>query len=200
MGRQRKRLSFIGQTGAGKSTIAEMIYLERVRKFNEPFVIYDKSGQGRWKKYPAISLQQFRGIKSGVPNCVYRIHPEEDWQDFFEVMFTYYRRGMALCEDAGHYLPDKKDDDIYSNIISLRHPDHDIDIGFTTHAISETPRFILRHSNELLLWKTGDNWKDVQDRIRNDKIEEVRKVFDYVNASSDPHEFDRVVLNQTGKY
>lgn len=197
MGRQRKRLSFIAQPGSGKSTIAEDIFLARVKKFNEPLVIFDPSGQGRWRKYPEIDLDLYRRIKKGRP-AVYRVSAAA-WEDFFEVTFTYYRSGMVLCEDAGHYLPDKKDDAIYSNLIALRHPDHDIDIGFTTHNIAETPKFLLRNSNELFLGKTGDNWKDCKDRIRNDKIEEVKAAFDFVNASDNPHEFKRIILLQTGK-
>lgn len=193
MGRERKRLLFTGQTGTGKSTLAEKIFLPRVQKYKEPWAIYDPNQQAIWRKYPAIDLSKYKRMTSGI----YRII-SPSWEDFFEVTFTYFKNGCVYCDDAGPYLPDKKDDDIYPNLIALRHPDHNIDIGFGTHAISETSKFILRNCHEMFLGKTGDNWKDCKDRISDHKVDLVRSAFDNVNADPDPHAFERIVILKTG--
>lgn len=194
MGRQRKKVSFIGQPFVGKSTQIEKMLLHRVELTGEPWIIYDPSRQARWLKYAEISLNMYKGMRKGI----YRITPEVEWQEFFDATFNHFKGGQVLCEDAGHYLPERKDDEIYSNLIALRHPDHDIDITFTTHNITETPKFLLRNANEVILFKTGDNWKDCRDRIRDDKVDEFEKAFIEVNADPDPHAWRRITLLKTG--
>lgn len=193
MGRGRKRLLFCGGTEKGKSTQIEKLVLHWCNKYKEPCIILDPNRQARWFPYPAINFELFKGLTKGI----YRINTDE-YRKFFDIAFNYYRHGIIVAEDASNFLTSQKDEVIFPNLVALRHPDHDVDIVFTTHSISETPKYIFRQLNEVILFKTGDTWEDAETRIPDDKKEEFRTKFKIVNEHEDNFHFERIILQKTG--
>lgn len=193
MSRGRKRVAFVGGTEVGKSTqIALMLEHPRVKA--EAIIIYDENRQKKWIHLPEITMDQWRGMISGF----YRI-TDPDYEMFYEILSEKYKRGWkgtVVHEDAGVALGAQKNPKLFKNIIGLRHKETDLVKVF--HALKEVPPYIMRQLNDLILFKTGDNWKDVADRFPDDKVEEVRKAFEFVNSSPNRHIFKRITLRATG--
>jgi len=193
MGRGRKRILFCGGTEKGKSTRVEEMILHRNKKTGEPVIILDPNRQQKWFPYPAINFDLLKGMKKGI----YRINTE-DYETFFSIVFKYFQHGVVVAEDASNFLTAQKNEKIYPNLIALRHPDHDVDIVFITHSLSETPKYIFRQLNEVILFKTGDTWDDAEVRIPDDKKEIFKKKFISVNQDKDQYACRRIIIQKTG--
>lgn len=194
MSRGRKKIGIFGATETGKSTDAEKIALPRNIKFDEPIIILSPNRQIKWEKYGEITLEQLKGMKKGV----YRIHTT-DFKKFFNIIYNYFQHGVVIAEDATGFLTPQVDTDIFSVIVGLRHPDHDVDILFILHAISRTPMYIIEQLDEIILHKTGENWENIKDRIPFVIREEFKAAFIKVNTDPDPFAKARIIIKKTGK-
>lgn len=196
MGRERKRLLFIGRTQVGKSTKVKMMILHRHQRTKEPVIILDPNNQKTWWEYPQITLEQLPKLQGGV----YRIVTMK-YKDFFNTVYNKWRPkkgAQVVGEDASNYLTPQQDMDIYPNLIGLRHPDHNMDFTGITHSIYRTPGYIIEQANEVILFKTGDVWNKCTDRIPDNVKEEFKKAFDEVNADPDPYAYRRIIISKTG--
>lgn len=188
-GRGRKRVLFIGGTQVGKSTqITKVIEAD-----NEPVIIHDNNNQVKYWKYPEISLEQFANQKSGK----YRILTDDHEAFWYTARNGEFKGGKIISEDASVYLTPQKNMKIYPNLISLRHPDYDCDIILVAHAVQDMPEYIIRQANEIVLFKTGDNWKTIRDRFPDHVRAEAERIFNEVNNSEDPHIFRRIIIRST---
>lgn len=193
MSRGRKRVAFIGGTEVGKSTqIKKMIDVPRVS--NEGIIIYDENYQKAWQNVTEINMQQWEGMKKGR----YKIS-DPDYKKFYSIASEKYKRGWAgtiIHEDAGNALGPQKDDALFRNLIGLRHKA--TDLIFVFHSLADTPAYVMRQLNEIILFKTGDSWSKVADRPPDDKVEEVKAAFEFVNQSPNRFAWKRVILRPTG--
>ena len=101
-----------------------------------------------------------------------------------------------IGEDSSEYFPPQKITAIYKNIVGLRHKGQDLALIF--HAIAETPGYIIRQANEIILFKTGDNWEHVKDRFPVHQQEMVKEAFDFVNTHPNKYIWKRIILQKTG--
>jgi ABC-type sugar transport system ATPase subunit len=189
MSRSRKKIGITGGTDVGKSSAAEAIALVRNKQFDEPIIILSPNRQAKWEKYSEITLEQFKYMKKGI----YRIHTT-DFKQFFSIANQYFKHGVIICEDATAFLTPNVDKEIFAIITGLRHPDHDVDIIFVTHAIYRTPSYIIEQLDELILFKTGETWDKVQIRIPDNLKEEVKAAFIEVNSSPDFYAKKKILL------
>lgn len=192
MGRGRKRLIVCGATETGKSTIIKELIAPRIGI--DAMIVHDINQQEAWYHLPEISLDEFARMKTGM----YRT-TDMDYEKFFSIAFNNFRHGTIISEDATNYLGDKPNRSIMPNLIGLRHPKHDVDIIMVTHSLMDTPKYIIRHANELILKKTGDVWNDVKGRFEQ-KREEVFQAFTKLNDPKNPFPYDweRIVIHKTG--
>lgn len=193
MARGRKRLGFIGGTEKGKSTQIKKMILHQNKTFGEPIIILDENNQECWWEFPEITLDQYKRMKKGI----YRI-VTSDYKEFFKITFNHFQGGHVVGEDSSNYFTSQKDMDIFPNFIALRHADHNNDFTAVTHSIMDMPPYITRQLNEIFLFKTNDVWKMVKDRFPDHLQEEVKKVFDRVNAHESQYYFERIILQKTG--
>jgi energy-coupling factor transporter ATP-binding protein EcfA2 len=177
MSRSRKIILIIGATETGKSTAAEEMALVRNERYKEPIIILSPNRQVKWLKYGEINLDDFSRMVKGI----YRIHTGA-FNNFFSIAFKNFKHGVIICEDATAFLTTQRDDEIFAIITGLRHPDHDCDIIFVTHAAYRTPAYIFEQADELILFKTGETWDNIKQRIPDSKKEEVKAAFMEVNA------------------
>lgn len=188
-GRGRKKVIVIGGTERGKSTQINKIIDSR----SEAVIVHDTNNQKKYWHLPEITLQQFKQQKSGKYRC---LHP--NYEEFFQAAFDHFKHGMVVSEDASNYLTPQKNMKIFPILIALRHDDHDDDIIFVTHSIADTPKYIIRQCNEILLFKTGDVWDDVKGRFDLDVRDQAEKAFNEVNNSSFQYIFRKIVILKTG--
>lgn len=193
MARSRMRTAFIGRTRTGKSTMVEQIVKARHEKHKEPAIILDPNRQTRWFPYPAIDFDLLPKLRRGI----YRINTME-YERFFATVFNDLKGIQVVCEDSSNYLGTQKNMKIYPNLIGLRHPDHDCDIHFIAHAVSRLPGYIIEQLNEVVLFKTGDTWDKIQDRIPDHLRDDFKACFDRVNTHPDDHYFERFTIQKTG--
>lgn len=191
MSRGRKRMIFCGGTERGKST--QIVKLIDSRK--EAVIIHDTNNQDKYYKYPEITLAQFKAMKSGK----YRI-THYDYKEFWNTAFNHFKNGLIVSEDASNYLGPQRDKDIFPNLIALRHPDHNCDIIMVTHSLMDTPSYIIRQSNEIILFKTGDAWDKVEDRFPDHVRAEAEQKFHAINTSDNQYIWDKIVILKTGTY
>ncbi|MES3019389.1 MAG: hypothetical protein V4721_16500 [Bacteroidota bacterium] len=193
MSRGRKKVAFIGGTECGKSTQLKLL-LDVPRVAAEGRIIYDRNYQKAWSHLPEINMDQWFKMVNGF----YRI-ADPDFGLFYEIAKDKWKRGWKGTighEDAGEDLSSQKNTDVYGNIIGLRHKATDW-LG-VFHSGADTPPYILRQMNEIVLFKTGDNWSKIADRFPDDKVEEVKKWFEWVNQSENKFAFKRIILRATG--
>jgi hypothetical protein len=192
MGRERKRVAFIARTQSGKSTnIREMIEA-RVKGSEEWCIIYDPNNQKAWWDYPAISLEKAAQLKKGIYRVVNADHKA------FLKMISEKKGGIVVFEDASVFLTPQKDQAVYNILVSLRHPDHDIDIVLVGHAVADFPQYITRQLNELLLGKTGDSWKNIEDRFPDSVKEDAQQAFEELLGDPSNYAFKRIIISKTG--
>lgn len=187
MSRGRKRILFIGATERGKSSRIREIINER----KEPVMIHNQSQQVAYRDFTPISLEQFSLMKSGK----YQTH-EPDYLKFYKTAFNHFRNGLVIGEDASEYLTQVKNMTLYPLLIGLRHKGIDVILVF--HSLAETPRYVIRQANEVILFKTGDTWNDCKDRIPEQHEEIVKKAFDRVNNHPNQYHWERIILMKTG--
>ena len=193
MSRGRKRIGFIGATQRGKSFQLKRMVEHRCEKYNEPLIVYDQNNQAAWYDYAKISLDDYRRMRSGR----YRI-VDDDYKKFWDYTFKYFKGGQVIAEDASNYFKPQKEEDIFKNFIALRHPDHDVDISLVFHSIMDTPDYVIRQLNEIILFKTGDSWdKDCSKKIPQHQRDAFKEVFDDVNSDPDPRAWRRFVFLKT---
>lgn len=195
MSRGRKKVAFIGGTEKGKSTQIK-IMLGAIQKLfsTEGIIIYDLNYQKAWSYLSEITMEMWAAMKSGM----YRIH-DADFMKFYSIAKDKWKtgwRGVIVHEDAGEVITAQKNEKLYAMLIGLRHKA--TDLVFVFHSIADVPKYIMRQLNEIVLFKTGDNWDDIKDRFPDDKVEEVRQAFERVNNHKDNFYFERIILRKTG--
>ncbi len=191
-GRSRKKIGISGGTDTGKSTAAEKIALPRNKLYGELIIILSPNRQAKWEKYGEITLDQLETIKEGAKG-IYRIHTT-DFKRFFNIVYNKIKHAVIIAEDATAFLTPQPDSDIFAQITGLRHEDHDTDILFITHAIGRTPKYIVEQLDEWIIFKTGESWESIKDRIPEMKKEEFKAKFLKVNSDPNPHAKQRVIL------
>lgn len=187
MGRGRKRIAFIGAPEHGKSTQLRRLADSR----NEPVIVHNQGQQKIWSDYPVISFEQMAKMKRGK----YQVQ-EPDPLRFYQIAYDNLRNIFVIGEDASEYLPPQKIQAIYKNVVGLRHKGQDL--ALILHAIAETPGYIIRQLNEIVLFKTGDNWEHVKDRFPVHQQEMVEEIFNQVNRDPFKYAWKRVILQKTG--
>lgn len=187
MSRGRKRILFIGGTEKGKSTqIRKLIHSRK-----EPVIIHNQGYQKAYAEFPSISLEQVAQMKSGK----YQTH-DPDHLTFFQTCVQNFRNGLLVAEDTSEYLTHTKNMTVYPLLIKLRHLGVDVIMVF--HSLADTPKYVLRQCNEVILFKTGDVWKDCVDKITEDKVEEFEKKFFTVKNHTNQFHWERIVIMKTG--
>lgn len=190
MSRGRKTVAFIGRPECGKSTQIKLL----LNSVTEAKIIYDENYQKAWLDVPEITMQQWAGMKTGH----YKI-TDPDFMKFYELASDKWKggwKGVIVHEDAGTMLTSQKNDKLFKMLISLRHKA--TDLMFVFHSLMDTPPYVIRQLNEIILFKTGDNWASARERIPDDKQEEVRLAFDQVNQSENQWAWKRIILRKTG--
>lgn len=193
MGRGRKRVVVVGATETGKTTNIKKMIIPR--SGIDGLIVNDPNEQAAWYHLPQISLEQFERLKRDFKGQ-YRIC-DMDYEKFFAIAFKNLTNATIISEDATNYLGEKPNKAIMPNLIGLRHPTHNVDIIMITHSLMDTPKYIIRQCNEIILHKTNDVWHDVKGRF-DLKKDEVEKAFNFVNNSSNPYEWERIILHKTG--
>lgn len=191
MGRDRKRIILMGQTGCGKSTAAEEMAMHRNKKYQEPVIVLDPNNQKKWWSYPSINFEQLERMESGT----YRI-VTMDYGRFFEIIYKGKKKFQVVSDDTSVWITPHKDMRVYPSLVGLRHGDNDL--YFITHAVRRTPEYLIELANEVLLYKTGDTWEKCYDRIPERIRDEFKEAFDKVNADPDPHAWERIIITKTG--
>lgn len=193
MSRGRKTVAFVGRPECGKSTQIKLM-IEEPRVKTEGIIIYDENYQKAWHDTAEINMQQWFSMTRGK----YKI-TDPDYMKFYEIASDKWKRGWSgtiIHEDAGTMLGPQKNEDLFRMLISLRHKA--TDLNFVFHSLLDTPPYVIRQLNEMILFKTGDNWKSCKDRIPDDKQEEVHQAFDQVNTDPSQFAWKRIILRKTG--
>lgn len=187
MARGRKRIIFIGAPEHGKSTQLRKLIDSR----NEGVIVHNQGQQKAYSDLPVISFEKMKLMKSGK----YQVQ-EPDALEFYQIAYNNFRNGFVVGEDASEYMPPQKIQSIYKLVIGLRHKG--IDLALIFHSIAETPPYIIRQANEIILFKTSDNWENVKDRFPEHQQDYCKKIFDQVNKSDFKYTFKRMILQKTG--
>ncbi len=180
-GNGREQIAIIGRRQSGKSYLINGMIQSRRQK--EAVIVHDMSKQAAYYHLAEIDINQFSRQKSGA----YRI-TTRDHRLFFQTAHDHFKNGLIVSEDASNYLKPSMDMDIYPSIISLRHPEHNVDILFVLHALRRLPPYVAEQLNKIILFKTGDVWDKIKDRFPDNQVDEVKEIFNKVNNSSNPHE------------
>lgn len=188
MSRGRKIIVICGAREHGKSSRIRELMNGRPA---EPVIISDMSRQKAYQDMPEISLDQFTRMKKGR----YKVC-DPDYHGFYKTAYDHFRGGLVVGEDASEYCGPQRDMKIYPMLIGLRH--RGIDLVLVFHSINETPRYIIRQTNDFVLLKTGDNISEVIDRFPEDRQSEVRAAFKRVNQHPDRYYWERITLLKTG--
>lgn len=191
MARGRKFVAFVGGREKGKST--QLKILHEATK-HEPLCVLNMSYQGAWMHLPEITMEQWKVMKSGA----YQIH-DTNYKLFYKIASDKWKtgwKGKIFHEDAGESMKAQKDEDTFGVVIGLRHKHTDLVQIF--HSIADTPPYVIRQLNEMILFKTGDSWSKVEDRFPDFIREEAKRIFDEVNNSPNPYAWGRIILQKTG--
>ncbi len=193
MGRQRKRVAFIGSTGTGKSTQVKKMIEHRCEKYKEKAIILDPNRQAAWSKYAAIDM----GIIKGMQRGIYKVNTME-YRKFFETIFTDLKPGsQVVSEDSSNWAGPHEDKKITAVLVSLRHPDHDADLTFIFHVVYRVPDYIFEQLHEVILFKTGENWDSFKHMIPEEKLEMFKEAFERVRDHPSLYYFERIILKKT---
>ena len=187
MARGRKRILFIGAPEHGKSTQLKKL----IDNSREGVIVHNQGQQKVYSDLPVISFEQLKKMKSGK----YQIQ-EPDHLEFFKTVYENFRNGFVVGEDSSEYMPPQKIQAIYKLVVGLRHKG--IDLALIFHAIAETPPYIIRQANEIILFKTSDNWENVKERFPLHLQDYCEKIFNEVNTSTNKFTFKRMILQKTG--
>ena len=190
MSRGRKTVAFVGRPECGKSTQIKKL----LDSIHEGKIIYDENYQKAWLDVPEISMDQWKSMTRGK----YKV-TDPDFVKFYEIASEKWKRGwqgVIVHEDAGTMLGSQKNDKLFKMLISLRHKATDLVLVF--HSLMDTPPYVIRQLNEIILFKTGDNWTSARERFPDDKQEEIRQAFDQVNNSESQWAWKRIILRKTG--
>jgi len=190
MSRGRKTVAIIGRPESGKSTQLKLM-LEAV---NEAKIIYDENYQKAWSDVPEITMDQWYGMTKGK----YKI-TDPDFMKFYEIASDKWKRGwkgVIVHEDAGTMLTPQKNNELFKMLTSLRHKETDLILVF--HSLLDTPPYVIRQLNEIILFKTGDNWVSARERFPDDRREEMKIAFDQVNGDASQWAWKRIILRKTG--
>lgn len=159
----------------------------------EPISILDPNDQKAYWDFAKIDFDMLAAHKKGT----YRI-VSNDHKKYFQIIFDNFKHGFVLAEEADQYLKAQKDEALFQILTALRHVEHDLDFASVFHSIQYTPDYVINNCNEMILFKTGDNWSKVRDKFPTNKIEEAERIFNEVNKHPDPFYWDRIIINKTG--
>lgn len=192
MGRSRKRILIIGTTNTGKSTLVKKL-IEVYKKQNAPVIILDPNRQKAYFDFPEIDFEKLKLQTRGV----YRIISSE-FILFFKTVFENFKHGLIVGEESDQYLKAQKNEELFKNLLALRHPEQDNDIVLISHSIMDTADYVIRNCNEIILLKTGDNWSKVKDKFPSSKQREAFEKFNMVNAHESLHHWERIIIIKSG--
>lgn len=195
MGRQRKKVAFVGDTGTGKSTVIIPMIKQRCEKYKENAIVLDPNRQMSWRIFGAITIELLKSLKHKL-GVIYRINTEE-YETFFKVIFDFFKHGIVIVEDASNWAKPHENKLITRVLTALRHPDHDVDVIFVFHQIYRIPMYIFESLHEIVLFKTGDRWDDIKDMFPENVREMAREAFYRVQNHESKHYCERIVIKKT---
>jgi len=83
-----------------------------------------------------------------------------------------------VYEDASGFLRGKQSDELIRLIVKRRHVGNNWFLLF--HSVNRVPPEIMEYTNYIVLFRTGDNLKDIQQKFSNEKLD---SIFNEINNS-----------------
>jgi ABC-type Mn2+/Zn2+ transport system ATPase subunit len=159
-----KSIIVVGGTGTGKTTIIKG-RLDKVDK--RALYLYDVNNE--YQQYTKMPLVSF---------------------DIFSKKAKQLSNSVQVWEEMTIFLDNKSSNkDLMDVLVRKRHTNNLIFLVF--HSLRRIPRSVFDLSNIIILFKTNDNEKFVDDRFQN---EEVTQAFKRVRDNKDPHYFEVVKI------
>lgn len=175
-----KLILIAGGTGAGKTTFAnKMLFNKKVNYYG--LTKYQTTEQS--KKQYIFDLNNEYLLPEDFTLQNKMRHTKADQKIFVSVIKKLTGFNI-LFEDASGFLRGKQSAELIRLIVARRHQQNNFIILF--HSINRIPPELLEYCNLLVIFKTGDNLKDIDHKFNNNKINEA---FKQVTESKNKHSF-----------
>jgi DNA polymerase III delta prime subunit len=154
-------LLFIGSQGCGKTTIAHLFAKQflQINSINKHIVV-DTDAHPFYNKYDVVDLEGLAGANSQLVRC-----EDANDSDLFEILNTYQRNAFITFEDAAKYVSSNISRSLKKCIIDKRK--RNFDLAFMFHTLKDVPPYIASNYQAMILFKTGDNFNDKQNKFNN---------------------------------
>lgn len=173
-----KLILIAGGTGAGKTTFAnKLLFNKKVNYYG--LTKYQTTPQSK-KQYIFDINNEYLLPEDFTIQPFFR-HTKAD-QKYFISVIKKLTGFNILFEDASGFLRGKQSAELIRLIVARRHQQNNFIILF--HSINRIPPELLEYCNLLIIFKTGDNLKDVENKFNNPKI---NNAFSEVSASKNKY-------------
>ena len=186
---RRKVVTVIGETEIGKTSFV----VSMLEKYRHGMVtIFDYQFERLLRRYPEINFANMAAQRKGK----YRVS-SSDWKQFVDVANKLYNKtstnkGLIYFDDATPYIPKQDYEPLLTLLTGVRHKR--LDVMFSFHQLWTTPLQIVRNTQEIILFKTGES-EDMGDLARFRHGDRIKEAFIRVKNHPDKHHFERIKLH-----
>jgi hypothetical protein len=164
--RQNIRCAIIGVNGTGKSThIVKRILPCYDMRSQKAIVVTETIDNPAYNKLESVnSLEQLQTLRRG-PVKFWDFDEENDFMLLVKlhdiIARGALRNGVIVFEDCTNYV-DANPHRIVKKFV-VNHRMYNLDLFFTTHSLTDLPKWFRKRMNYLTLFKTGDNFRNEND-------------------------------------
>jgi hypothetical protein len=175
---------FAGNLGTGKTT-ACLTYAEKFLSYNpiNKILVVDDAGHPSYKDFDTVSINGIHKSKSRYVRC-----EEANEDELFHYIQHYVSNTFVIFEDAGKYMSANSTNAQKSCIKDMRK--NNKDFSFMFHYLSEVPIAVIKHHQELILFKTLDDFTSKQGKWANWHI--IKNVGLEIAKNKNPH-YSRII-------